>query len=132
MILVDSSVWIDFFNGHPSPEAIKLRSIIASGYDIAISGIIAAEVLSGFRDEKTFVEVEETFLNITHIPHDFNSYVEAARMYRKLRSKGITIRSIIDCLIAVAAIQNNMELLCKDKDFRNVQKVFKDLTLKTF
>ncbi len=129
MILVDSSVWIDFFNGYSSPQAVKLRGLIASGKEIAVTGIIAAEVLSGFKDEKTFEEVKDTFLKIPQIPHGFESHIEAAKLYRELRSKGITIRSIIDCLIAAVAIANNLELLCKDRDFVKIKEHYPELEL---
>jgi predicted nucleic acid-binding protein len=111
LILVDSSVWADFFNGYPSPEEIKLKALLDSRADIAITGIIASEVLSGFKNEKTFEEVKETFLKLPQIQINFNSHIQAAKMYRNLRSKGITIRSIVDCLIAVIAICDHHQFL---------------------
>ena len=129
MILVDSSVWADFFNGYPSPEEIKLKTLLDSMADIAIAGIIASEALSGFKDEKTFEEVKDTFLRLPQSQIDFNSHIEAAKMYRNLRSKGITIRSIIDCLIAVIAIEDRLELLYKDRDFEMIGKYYPSLEL---
>jgi predicted nucleic acid-binding protein len=129
LILVDSSVWIDFFNGYPSPEEIKLKKLLDFRADIAATGIIASEVLSGFKDEKTFEEVKKIFLKLPQSRIDFNSHIEAAKMYRNLRSKGITIRSIIDCLIAIIAIEDRLELLYKDKDFEMIGKYYPSLKL---
>ena len=129
MILVDSSVWADFFNGHPSPEKIKLVSLLTSGADIAIIGLIVSEVLSGFKDEKTFENVTTIFQNLPMIEVEYLSHIQAARMYRDLRSKGITIRSIIDCLIATIAIENNLVLLHKDRDFEMIGNHYPDLSI---
>jgi len=129
LILVDSSVWVDFFNGYPSPEEIKLKTLLDSMADLAITGIIASEVLSGFKDEKTFEEVKETFLKLPQAQINFNFHIEAAKMYRNLRSKGITIRSIIDCLIAIIAIEDKLELLYKDEDFEMIGKYYPSLKL---
>jgi hypothetical protein len=126
---VDSSVWADFFNGYPSPEEIKLKTLLDSKADIAITGIIASEVLSGFKDEKTFEDVKDTFFKLPQTQINFNSHIQAAQMYRNLRSKGITIRSIIDCLIAVISIENNLELLHKDRDFEMIGKYYPSLKL---
>ena len=129
MILVDSSVWADFFNGYPSPEEIKLKTLLDSRADIAITGIIASEVLSGFKNGKTFNEVKDTFLKLPQAHINFNSHIQAAKIYRNLRSKGITIRSIIDCLIAVIAIESNLEILHKDRDFQMIGKYYPSLKL---
>jgi len=129
LILVDSSVWADFFNGYPSPEEIKLKTLLDSMADISITGIIASEVLSGFKDEKIFEEVKETFLKLPQAQINFNSHIQAAKMYRNLRSKGITIRSIIDCLIAIIAIEDKLELLYKDRDFEMIGKFYPSLKL---
>jgi predicted nucleic acid-binding protein len=129
LILVDSSVWADFFNGYPSAEEIKLKTLLDSMADIAITGIIASEVLSGFKDEKTFEEVKDTFLKLPQAQINFNSHIQAAKMYRNLRSKGITIRSIIDCLIAIIAIEDRLELLHKDRDFEMIGKYYPSLKL---
>ncbi|UCH92546.1 MAG: PIN domain nuclease [Candidatus Aminicenantes bacterium] len=129
MILVDSSVWADFFNGYPSPEEIKLKTLLDTRADIAITGIIASEVLSGFKDEKTFEEVKDTFLQLPQTQINLNSHILAAKMYRNLRSKGITIRSIIDCLIAIIAIEDNLLLLHKDRDFEMIGKHYPSLKL---
>jgi predicted nucleic acid-binding protein len=129
LILVDSSVWADFFNGYPSSEEIKLKTLLNYNADIAITGIIASEVLSGFKDEKSFEEVKDKFLKLPQIRINFNSHIQAAKMYRHLRSKGITIRSIIDCIIAIIAIENDLELLHKDRDFDMIGKYYPSLKL---
>jgi predicted nucleic acid-binding protein len=132
LILVDSSVWADFFNGYPSEEEIKLKTLLDSRADIAITGIIASEVLSGFKDEKTFEEVKDTFLKLPQPQITFNCHIQAAKMYRNFRTKGITIRSIIDCLIAIIAIENNLELLHKDRDFKIIGRYYTSLKLLPF
>lgn len=116
-ILVDTPVWVDFLNGHPSPERDALRNLIAGHEDICTCGVIVAEVFQGLRREKNRLQLEEQFRNLTFLrPSGIEPYLRAAEVYRELRARGVTIRSTIDCLLAVLAGEHGCHLLGKDRD----------------
>jgi predicted nucleic acid-binding protein len=118
MILVDTSVWIDFFNGNESNEKEHLRQLIISETRISITDLILTEILQGIRDDHQYERVKSTLLKL-HILHaePIKTYIHAADIYRTCRSKGFTVRKTNDCLIAALAIESNSQLLHKDKDF---------------
>lgn len=129
MIFVDSSVWIDFFNGFDSLQKIQLSSYLKQGKTIFITGIVISEILAGIKDNKSFTQIRKILSDLPFIEPTLDDHVKAAEFYRYLRSKGITIRSIIDCLIAVLVTENNLMLLCKDRDFEHIQLHFPELDL---
>lgn len=117
-VLVDTSVWIDFFNGHDSIEARLLAASIADGEPIEIPGIVLVEILSGFRNDAQAVRVGRLLEAFDELPEPERSdYLEAARIFRMGRSRGHTIRSTIDCLIAQGCLRHDLALLTKDRDF---------------
>ncbi len=122
MIFVDSSVWIDYFNGVISPETNYLDVALASQF--VLSGdLILAEVLQGFRTQKDYDDAKRLLLNLR--PYRLVSVslaVKSAENYRELRAKGITIRKTTDCLIATFCIEKNLALLHSDKDFEPFEK----------
>lgn len=116
-ILVDSSVWVDFFNGHPSAERQALRDLIESDHQICTCGVVVAEVFQGLRRAKGRVRLAELFLDLTFLePQGIGLYFRAADLYRALRERGKTVRSTIDCLIAVLAEEHGCSLLVRDRD----------------
>ncbi|URI10045.1 PIN domain nuclease [Aquincola tertiaricarbonis] len=118
MILVDSSVWIDYFRSADTPQVALLDSYLGRT-PLAIGDLIAAEVLQGVRDDKQFKSVKQVFDAFTQI--DLCGYdlaIKASENYRLLRSKGITIRKTIDTLIATRCIDSGLTLLHADADFR--------------
>jgi predicted nucleic acid-binding protein len=116
-VLVDTSVWGDFLNGYPSPEAEALAALLAGDDDICICGLIVAEVLQGLRQEKGRREVERLLRELTFLDAiGPEPYVKAAEVYRALRQRGKTVRSTIDCLIAVIAAGHGCYVLAKDRD----------------
>ena len=129
MILVDSSVWVEFFNDFNSPEKKELEKYLEDGEIIYTTGIIAAEILAGVKKENTFLEVKEILSQLPHLSPTFEDYVKAAELYRHLRSKGFTIRNIIDCLIAEMVAENGLMLLQKDRDFKNIKRFYPSLQL---
>jgi len=118
MILVDSSVWIDFLNGQNSLERLALRKLINKSAKITITDIVVTEVLQGIKRESDF-EAVKTFFEKLPIQRakSTETYVNAARIYRSCRSRGKTIRRTIDCVIAAICIENNIPILHKDSDF---------------
>lgn len=124
MILVDSSVWIGLFRGDNNPQTHKMLSILQSGdEELAIADFILLEVLQGFRSEK---QAQAALQSIVGLPC-FNLggkqlAVLAAGNYRRLRQKGITVRSTIDCLIATFCVENDIPLLHNDNDFDSFER----------
>ena len=118
-VLVDTSAWVDFFNGHPSLEAEALTRLIREEADVLTCGVVVAEVLQGLRKSKTLTQIEQHFLDMEWLtPTEPETYIEAASLYRHLRSRGVTIRSTIDCVIAQLADEHDVLLLSKDRDIR--------------
>ena len=125
MIVVDSSVWIDYFTGRSTPETEKLDSLLGEE-PIAIGDIILTEVLQGFRTDKDFKKARELLTSITVVPMlGTDIALKSALNFRTLRKKGITIRKTIDSIIATYCIENKMSLLHSDKDFIPFQKHLK-------
>ena len=120
-MLVDTSVWIDFFNGHPSSAANRLGQAIADGESITLPGVVITEILMGLKDDAEAVRIAN-LLRAFDQAAEFtsNDYEEAARLYRTCRSQGLTIRSTIDCLIAQIALRDGLPILSKDRDFKAI------------
>ncbi|GAA0762736.1 PIN domain nuclease [Ideonella azotifigens] len=117
MILVDSSVWIDYFRSTDTPQVALLDSLLGRTR-IAVGDLIAGEVLQGIRDDKEFKRVKDIFDAFTRL--DLCGYdlaLKAAENYRTLRAKGITTRKTIDTLIATRCIEDGLTLLHSDRDF---------------
>lgn len=117
MILVDSSVWIDYFRSAETPQVALLDSLLGRS-PLAVGDLIAAEVLQGIDDEQQFTRVKRILDAFEHI--DIAGYdlaVKASVNYRALRSMGITIRKTIDTLIATRCIEDGLTLLHADRDF---------------
>ena|SRR5215472_5976677 len=116
MIVVDSSVWIDHFNGRATREVGALSRL--SGSMLLIGDLIMAEVLQGFAPENAFREVQQVFAAFEFRAMGGHAIaVAAARNHRRLRSLGVTPRSTIDTVIATFCIAGGHELLHSDRDF---------------
>jgi len=122
MILVDTTVWIDFFAARPIAHVEALENLINDREDICICGIILAEVLQGIRKDSEFQKVRELFINLIFLPMHYPVFLKSAEIFRKLRRKGITIRKSMDCMIASVAIENDIPILHNDKDFQPIEK----------
>lgn len=120
-VLADTSVWVDFLNGHPSIEREALRRLIQDEVEIVTCGLIASELLQGIRDPASLAVLEKQFCDMKWLtPGEPETYLAAASLYRRLRSSGITIRSTIDCLIALLAEEHDVFLLFKDRDLQRI------------
>ncbi|MEY2341688.1 PIN domain nuclease [Acidithiobacillus sp. IBUN Pt1247-S3] len=117
MILVDSSVWIDFFRGHSTAQSDWLdRNLDVE--ELAIGDLILAEVLRGLQDDRSFYEVQTMLWQLTQVEiGGFDIAVSAAKNYRKLRNIGVTVRGTVDVLIATRCLHNGLPLLHSDRDF---------------
>ncbi len=117
MILVDSSVWIDYFNGQATWQTNKLDSLL-SDVSIIMGDLILTEILQGFRFNKDY-ESAKSYLSILPF-HEIGGYqvaINSAQNYRALRKKGITVRKTIDVIIGTFCILNDLSLLHDDRDF---------------
>jgi len=123
-ILVDTSVWIDFFNGVSSVPRVSLRKLLEAEEEVCISSYILAETLQGFKNEREFEAAKRhlLYLPILDLTNP-ESYISAAQLYRTCRKRGVTIRKTADCLIAQTAIEHGVPLLHNDKDFDRIASV---------
>jgi len=122
MILVDTTVWIDFFTGKPTTQVDILELLISEGQDICVCGLVLTEVLQGVREEKQYKKIRTYFDDLLFLPMTQAMHIHSAEIYRSLRKKGITIRKPIDCMIASVAIAHKVQLLHNDKDFTPIEK----------
>ena len=117
MILADTSVWVDYFNGNENPLTDELDKGLAEGI-IAIGDLIFLEVLQGFKDDKEYNLAKSTLGTLEQ--YDMFGHVQAlksAENYTALRKKGLTIRKTTDVIIATFCIENRLPLLFSDRDF---------------
>ena len=121
-VLIDSSVWIDFFSARPLPHVKAMESIIEHREGICICGIILAEVLQGIRNDSEFSKTKDLLNTLIFLPMQYAVFLRSAEIYRKLRKKGIIVRKPVDCMIASVAIENDIPLLHNDKDFKPIEK----------
>lgn len=130
MILVDTSVWIDFLRGRDTLYRRTLHDLIENDEDLCITGIILTEILQGIKDDTTCEEIKEYLFEFPlYDPTGIGTYIEAANLYRKCAKKGKTVRKTIDCIIAAIAVENKLILLHNDMDFDHIAEC---AGLKTF
>jgi hypothetical protein len=121
VILVDTSVWIDFLNGTDSPHKKTLHRLIEEEEDIAIAEIILTEILQGIKQDKDYETLKDYLLEFPlYKPKGTETYLSAAGIYRECRKKGKTVRKTIDCIIAAICMENDLILLHKDSDFEQI------------
>ena len=125
MILVDTSVLIDFFKGTKTETVEKLEWVLRKGIPFGINSFIFQEVLQGAASEKEYTLLD-SYLRTQRfydLKDAIESYAGAARIYMSCRKKGITVRSTIDCLIAETALEHDLLLLHNDSDFAAIARV---------
>lgn len=129
MILVDSSVWIDYFNGKRSWQTDLLDHML-SNVPIIMGDLILTEVLQGFKSDKDY-ETAKNYLDKLSFRQmgGYNVAIQSAQNYRQLRKAGVTVRKTIDIIIAAFCIIEGLTLLHDDRDFDPIASHF---PLKTF
>ena len=117
MILVDSSVWIDYFKGTITAQTERLDGLL--GYEpLAIGDLILTEVLQGFHDDRDFNHARRMLTALTVVELGGQHIaIQAAKNFRNLRRKGVTVRKTIDTVIATRCIEGGFTLLHNDRDF---------------
>ena len=122
MILVDSSVWIDYFNGKKTPQTDWLDSSLGNT-PLIIGDLILIEVLQGFESDKDFKTARDLLLSIPFLPMGGQDLaLESAMNYRFLRKKGVTVGKTIEVIIGTFCIHYQLSLLHDDKDFAPMVK----------
>ena len=119
MLVVDSSVWIDFFNARDTAARIELRRLLDDGQTrLVVPDLVLYEVLRGFREERALRQARLLLQTLSVEPCGGEDIVlSAAEHYRQMRLRGITVRSSIDVLVATFCIENDYLLLHSDRDF---------------
>ena len=122
MILVDTSVWVDFLRGANSPQRRSLHRLIEDEADIFVTEIILTEILQGIKRDRDYQTIKDFLLEFPiKSPKGVETYLSAAAIYRECRKKGKTVRKTVDLIIAAICIENNMALLHKDRDFNLIE-----------
>jgi predicted nucleic acid-binding protein len=121
MVLVDTTVWIDFFAAKSTPKVAELERLLNEEEDICTCGIILTEILQGIRQDEDYRRTLSRFETFLFLPMDRPSFVRAAELYRSLRRRGVTIRKPVDCMIASVAMEHNIALLHNDRDFDPIE-----------
>lgn len=121
MYLIDTSVWIDVFH---RPRRIDLQSLVDPD-DIVTCLPVVQEVLQGFRDDRAFRVARDAIRAIPTVeePLGRTAFEDAVALYRLARRAGVTVRSSVDCLIAVCAVRNDLTLLHRDRDFDRIARI---------
>lgn len=116
-VLVDISVWIDFFNGVDCEQVFAFQKLLNEGR-VCLCPTVYQEILQGIKDDTQFQNIKQTLGFFDVLQSDFPLLQDTAvNLYRALRKKGITIRKANDCLIAACALLFNVPVLHKDRDF---------------
>jgi len=124
VILVDTSVWIDFLLGRDLPHVETLETLISADEDLALCGLVLTEILQGIRDDVDYERTRARLRPLPLLPMDEPVFLKAAEIYRALRRQGVTIRRTNDCLIAAVAIIFGVALLHADADFDRIAAVY--------
>lgn len=124
MVIVDTTVWIDYFRGVRTPQTMWLNSELEH-QRLGITDLILCEVLQGIRDDQQFSAVRRELLRLeVFTMGGIELALAAAQNYRKLRARGYTVRRTIDCLIATFCLLHDHILLHNDRDFEPFERVF--------
>ena len=121
MILVDTSVWIDFFSSSPGRAGAELRRLIEEAEPFALTGVVVAEVLQGLIRDASRIEQYLAHWEMLE-PRGFETYREAAAIYRAARAKGFT-PTTIDAVIAAIALEHKASVFTLDQDFSRMARI---------
>lgn len=123
LILVDSSVWVEFLRATGSATHLRLRALLEGDSALACTDVIVMEILAGARDDADRDRLRRLLYSLDFLAVDGPAdYEQAAELYRRCRARGETPRKLTDCLIAAVAMRNDAELLCADADFLAIER----------
>lgn len=131
MLLVDTSVWIDYIRGNGTPTVTALDRTLAQQAQVALTEWIYLELLQGARSKGAFSRLRRYFsaYPVLRPRRGLDSFAAAADLYRRCREQGVTPRSAGDCLIALIAVEHGVPLLHGDRDFDHIAGVEPGLVL---
>ena len=121
MILVDSSVWIDFFSSAPGRAGTELRRMISDAEPLALTGVVITEILQGLTRDVRRIEQYLSLWDLLE-PRGLRTYREAAAIFRLGRAKGVSLTTI-DVLIAAVALEHQASVFTLDKDFSRIARL---------
>lgn len=121
MILVDSSVWIDFLSPRPRPAGLELARLISEGAPLAVTGIVVTEILQGLTRDAAQIERYLSMWDLLE-PGGFSTFREAAAIFRLARSRGVALTTV-DTLIASIALEHAATLFTLDGDFSQIARL---------
>ncbi len=128
MILVDTSVLIDFLSGKKGKHVLQFDDILNRSIPFGINHFIYLELLQGASSEKEFTLLNEYLHSLKFYDmNSIDSFKKAATIFYQCKKKGITVRSTIDCIIVQTCLDYDLVLLQNDRDFLNISKVIKEL-----
>lgn len=121
MILVDSSVWIDFFSSSPGRAGDELRRMIQDAEPFTLTGVVITEILQGLTRNASQIEQYLAQWEMLE-PRGFSTYREAAAIFRLARARGVSLTTI-DALIAAIALEHGASVFTLDKDFTRIARL---------
>lgn len=124
MILVDTSAWVEFLRATGSPTHARLRALLESDEPLATTEVVVMELLAGAKDGAHLDRLRRAVLGRCQVlaGHGLTDHERAAEIYRRCRTRGATVRAIVDCLIAAVAIRTGVTLLHADQDFEQIAR----------
>jgi len=123
--MVDTTVWVDYFRGTPTPEVAWLENAIADDADLCVCGTVLTEVLKGVRSDAEYRAVRAAMDKLVYLETSRGDHMRAAQIYRAVRKNGQTVRNKPNCITAACAIAHNVPLLQSDRDFQMIASVSK-------
>jgi predicted nucleic acid-binding protein len=120
-VLVDTSVWVEYFRGGPAPISEKVDKLVSQG-EVCVPKIVLAELIQGAKSEREISVIEDFFEAFTIIDQTHDTWLAAGKLSRRLKNKGKTVH-LIDCYTAVIAQENSCALITLDDHFKEIQKV---------
>jgi predicted nucleic acid-binding protein len=126
LLLIDTSVWIDFFKGIDTANVKIFTSYLENDFPVFICPVIIQEILQGIKSDKEYARIKDSLFALNVLNDDaVETAIGAAEIYRILRKKGVTIRKSNDCLITFYALKYSLKILHNDRDFDKILSNYK-------
>ena len=124
MVIVDTSIWIDFLKGTDTPASSHLEQLLDNEIDLFTTGIIVQELLTGIKEKRIRNSVKKDLEGFITVMPSLGTHVQAAEIFDGCRKKGKTSRSTVDCLVAALAMEYDLAVLQSDRDYAFIAQVF--------
>lgn len=124
MLLVDTSVWVDFLDGTPTGQTRHLVKALEEETPVFYTGILLQEVLQGFQSVKQRQTILSSFQKLFLLEPTLEDHIQAARIFTTCRGSGLTVRKSVDCFVAALAMRFGLDLLDNDKDYGFIAQCF--------